>query len=64
MLSEKADGKMMKHLALGRPRQMPNGKRRNVYLDDADVEQLKKIGGTTSGGIRKLLILENMRNET
>lgn len=40
---------------VGRPRIMPNGKRRNVYLDDEEVKQLKKIGVTVSGGIRKLI---------
>lgn len=35
-----------------------NGKRRNVYLSDADVLALKHIGGTVSNGIRILLAKE------
>ena len=38
-----------------RPVSVPGGKRRNVYLSDAQVLQLKLIGGTASNGIRVLL---------
>lgn len=40
----------------GAPKKMESGKRRNIYIDDADLEKLKAIGkGNASAGLRALL---------
>lgn len=40
----------------GRPPKMADGKRRNIYIDDASWQKAKKLGdGKPSEGIRKAL---------
>lgn len=41
---------------VGRPPKMTDGKRRNIYIDDASWQKAKKLGdGKPSEGIRKAL---------
>lgn len=40
----------------GRPEQMQDGKRRNVYMSESDAEYLRSVGdGNISSGIRRLI---------
>lgn len=51
----------MKKVKLGRPKEIKDGRKINLYLDSATIDHLKQVGsGAVSRGIR-ILVIDDIR---